>query len=336
MSKYLFIFVHKITHLAAHHNITLILFHALKKYGQIGVRGLGVFRVVDFHQKLDDGGNLLLPPLKRVTFEEGWIDEENVATLSSEVVSQPNLNIDKLKKKIGAQFNRFLNYGIYDMKSFGQVKLMEDGKMIFEAGKSDELNKSARYLPAIELMPLEQSKIVAVTVEQNVKTASAVSSNDIPKVYKKEANGALLKTIGVLLLVAGLITLIYFWSDLFGSKSNHNVPDSEVIASMNTDSPDAVEEPVDKAYSSLLTPEILKSGCVIITGTFQNQQNANTSYKSIESKGYIPYIEEYNEMTRVGVVFDCRSEDLDNYLQIVQNDITPKAWFLRPDYKPKR
>ena len=315
-------------------NITIILFALLKKHGQLTINGIGHFYVENFKQKLDKRANLLLPPLKRILFENNSNDRYDVFNLIEDYEVSADLGFS-FKKKINREFNKFLNFGIFSMDKFGHIECAKDGKLIFQAGRNDELNKSSRYLPPIELFPLEVNKVTLSSKHD----ATDIDSTRMQPLIKSGQNGASLLTINNSLLAIGSIILIalFFWGAkyLYNSAHQYDSAISELEANVNNHDETAQSIPFNDKYAYLLTPDILKNGCVIIVGTYRNDTNAQSAYRTIETKGYTPYIENFQEMHRVGVLFDCASQDLDLYLSQVQKDISTNAWFLRPDYKPQ-
>jgi hypothetical protein len=315
-------------------NITSILFTLLKKHGHVTINGIGHFYVENFKQKLDRRANLILPPLKRILFENISNERYDVIKLieDNEVLTDQQYSF---KRKINREFNKFLNFGIFSMDKFGQIESAEDGKLIFQAGRNDELNKSSRYLPPIELYPLDVNQVALSSTLETKET----DSRAIIKTKKSNLNQNSLWTINNSLLAIGSMILIalFLWGALYlhNSTDPNKLAESELEANVIDPNETAQTLNVNSKYVSILTPEILKNGCVIIVGTYKNGTNAQSTYSVIESKGYTPYIEDFQEMQRVGVLFDCTSQDLDQYLIRVQNDISVKAWYLRPDYKPQ-
>ena len=61
--------------------------------------------------------------------------------------------------------------------------------------------------------------------------------------------------------------------------------------------------------------------------------------QKLESGFYQSYEEQNGKFTRVGLVFDCNSQDLEEFIQQIRNEVSPKAWYLNPElyvaYKEK-
>jgi hypothetical protein len=71
-----------------------------------------------------------------------------------------------------------------------------------------------------------------------------------------------------------------------------------------------------------------KSSCIIVVGTYKNSRNIAEMKSRVEALGYQSYVGNVENMTRVGVAFDCGAVSPDSFLQQIRLRIQPDAWLL--------
>lgn len=71
--------------------------------------------------------------------------------------------------------------------------------------------------------------------------------------------------------------------------------------------------------------------CIIVVGSFKKATNVVKMVSLLESKGYEVHRSIHNGFTRVGLVYECMDEDLENFLQNIRKKISGKAWYLDPE-----
>jgi hypothetical protein len=213
------------------------------------------------------------------------------------------------------------------------INTSEEGKILFEPDSNSPSNKSDYFLPKLTIDPLED----LTPKDQNVsKLYNKPREPYVRKTSTSLPNQSVKWILGILLLSL-LVLILYFTIAFFNKKDDIqvNLEKSESNQQSNSESiADLFSSAMLIKYKDILSPEILKKGCIIITGSYQNKDNAMSEYNRIESNGYTPYIEETPLNTRVGVLFDCSEYDLDGYLIEVRKKFNNKAWYLRPDYNP--
>lgn len=75
-------------------------------------------------------------------------------------------------------------------------------------------------------------------------------------------------------------------------------------------------------------PDLLSDECVIIVGSFKNHKNASKLQKLITKKGYQAYVADFNGFRRVGVKFDCKTQDPEAFKIEMRKKINKDAWLL--------
>ncbi len=68
--------------------------------------------------------------------------------------------------------------------------------------------------------------------------------------------------------------------------------------------------------------------CVIIVGSFSKLANADQLARRVEAHHYTPYRQKYGNHYRVGVQFDCLTEDLYRKLFVLRGEFGKDAWIL--------
>lgn len=71
--------------------------------------------------------------------------------------------------------------------------------------------------------------------------------------------------------------------------------------------------------------------CIIVVGSFIKSLNVIKMVSLLERKGYQVFQSEYKGLTRVGIKYDCRNENLESYINDIRKKVSKKAWYLDPD-----
>lgn len=69
--------------------------------------------------------------------------------------------------------------------------------------------------------------------------------------------------------------------------------------------------------------------CIIVVGAFGKAKNVLRMMERVEGLGYQVYTSEYNGLTRVGLQFSCKAEELDRYIAEARTKLESKAWYLQ-------
>lgn len=223
------------------------------------------------------------------------------------------------------------------MRKTKVTKIVDGKKLSLNPDHSGDSFKSAFYLPKIEL-----SEVIKGTEPNNYNTLKEKKGNS-NRFHKIQSEGQQFSNwiLPALFIVLLLVVLFYILSFFRASENISALPqgDPEKAMPANDPDPDKIKDLFSSEmlikYAGILNADILKKGCVIITGSFSDEGNANRTYTFIESQGYNAYMEQEGNKKRVGILFDCGKIDLDEFLIEVRENINPDAWYLRPDYDPE-
>ena len=108
-------------------------------------------------------------------------------------------------------------------------------------------------------------------------------------------------------------------------------PIPEPVVPEKTEIPKKTVERAKKTESKPLPVKgttLKSSDCVVIIGSFKNNNNASQLKKTVQKKGYQAYIEDYGGFRRVGIVFDCKANDPEKYKEDIRREINKDAWLL--------
>ncbi|MEO6692260.1 MAG: SPOR domain-containing protein [Saprospiraceae bacterium] len=78
-----------------------------------------------------------------------------------------------------------------------------------------------------------------------------------------------------------------------------------------------------------LQSKVQNKKCVIIVGSFKKISNARKQIKQVKATKYKVYTENFGEFHRVGVQFDCMTNDLNKVLAQLKKKFSPDAWILK-------
>ena len=74
--------------------------------------------------------------------------------------------------------------------------------------------------------------------------------------------------------------------------------------------------------------EPIGPSCVIIVGAFRYSSNANRMLKRLSAKGYVTYSGKHNGLQRVGITYDCSTNDPIIFKAKVRERFNKQAWHL--------
>ena len=183
--------------------------------------------------------------------------------------------------------------------------------------------KDSYYLPAIHLNILQSDTIQNSILQQDLPISTGANN---PK-----------KRRGTFFLVAigSAAILLFLFHRLSSPKEVESSSVQIVYEEPQQTDVVSVDSSVSQRINPLLTEEAINNGCVIVTGTFGKELNANIMLSSIKSSGYTPYQSSNDSLVRVGLKFDCVAIDLDSMLLSVRQTFSEKAWYLIPEYEPE-
>lgn len=98
---------------------------------------------------------------------------------------------------------------------------------------------------------------------------------------------------------------------------------------MSREEEPAQERVVEEGHESVIAQAAKAGECIVIVGSFQKTTLADRAVEKVREKGLRPYTEAYQSYTRVGVIFDCETEDLYRKLFQLRGMFTEDAWVLK-------
>ncbi|NNE14738.1 MAG: hypothetical protein HKO66_13670 [Saprospiraceae bacterium] len=138
-----------------------------------------------------------------------------------------------------------------------------------------------------------------------------------------------LKTLLLLLALLLLLCIGYYACNKLMNNKGVLPPSDDPTNLIDEDNPDLAAGLIDS--SSLENGTVaLPEKCIIITGAFKYSRNAIRMQDKLVRAGYDVYKETNGNLTRVGFKYDCKNENLEDYLQNIRRTISKKAWYLDP------
>ena len=92
---------------------------------------------------------------------------------------------------------------------------------------------------------------------------------------------------------------------------------------------DYIEEDVENGEEGKIVSRAKEGECIVIIGSFKRSDLADLAVQRVMDRGLNAYTEAYGEFTRVGVVFDCETQDLYRRLFQLRGDFGNDAWILK-------
>ncbi len=142
----------------------------------------------------------------------------------------------------------------------------------------------------------------------------------------------------ILLLAAGLATGLFYGINYLKSnkgvtlKENVGVVDLEndkVTADTLLNNADNIEEKLTTATNQ--STDVKPKECIIIVGSYRNENNIQDMLYKIKSSGYKTYTEKYGPYIRVGFSFDCNGTDLKEFIVDIRQKLGKNSWYLVPN-----
>jgi cell division septation protein DedD len=90
-----------------------------------------------------------------------------------------------------------------------------------------------------------------------------------------------------------------------------------------------IEESVENGEEQKIVSRAKEGECIVIIGSFKRNDFADLAVQRVLDRGLRAYTETYGDFTRVGVVFDCETQDLYRRLFQLRGDFGEDAWILK-------
>lgn len=89
------------------------------------------------------------------------------------------------------------------------------------------------------------------------------------------------------------------------------------------------EEEILEGEEEKIVQRAQEGECIVVVGSFQNQDLAQSAMDKVQALGLRVYTEPYQAFTRVGVIFDCETQDLYRTLFQLRGKFGEDAWVLK-------
>jgi hypothetical protein len=180
--------------------------------------------------------------------------------------------------------------------------------------------KDSHYLPSVKLNAVQRQGMIDEVIFRKPEVQSQSG--------KRSYRGVLI----FMAIIAAVVVILFVVNRLTSPKEDDLVKSEDgVQETIETDA--ALIDSTISNINPVLTQEAINNGCIIITGTFSKQGNANTMLDDIRSAGYSSYQSSLEPPIRVGLQFDCINVDLDSMLLSVRQSLSDKAWYLISQYE---
>lgn len=333
----------------------------------VSLIGLGSLRLENYPAKFGEKRKVLLPPSVDITFDSSTSSNN---ALISRISKVNNLSKEEastiIQKYSDSVLNALLNFDKAYLTGIGTFKKNKSGEIEF---KSDPKFVGQYYkgLPTIDIeivkpKPLETTEVVSEPaiisstpivdvkskedpeasepVEMSVESSEIKSTSVEPPAFvppspfleksqeEESHNRNWLWIILALALLAAIIFLTMRACNYYQDSQKLNDP--QIVESHPTDALLA-DENAELDSDTANGGNVIPGKCIIITGVFATDANAQRMNEKLSNEGYEVYTEENGPYKRVGLSFECDNINLEDYIQDVRAKIAPKAWYLDPE-----
>ncbi|MFZ1558715.1 MAG: hypothetical protein WAT37_02265 [Saprospiraceae bacterium] len=325
------------------------IYQMLMEYGRVFIPSVGTF-VLDYAEAtLDRSLKIISPPSSSLNFTTAADENHKISDLLIETgMSQEHATLleNLIVKDYSVSKEKQILFELHGLGTLINRVFIEKEAGIFN-----------RYYGLKE--------VSAIPVP--VKATQVIHDKDylfnLTKGYQTKENSSFNSFLWPILISAITILVIVLWflsdrSAAFTHKvsgTEMNKPsDEQIIASdsfetdidkitFQTDTalfpekdlvePDGNTNPIDNKYESVNGQTNAKNGqigpsCVIIVGAFRYSSNANRMLKRLSAKGYVTYSAMHNGLQRVGITYDCSTNDPIIFKAKVREQFNKQAWHL--------
>lgn len=319
------------------------IYQMLMDHGRVAVPSIGTFVLQYSEASLDRIQSKLYPPSTRVYFTTEFDSKFRLSELliESGLSDEYSHQIERLFAK---DFNISKEKGqFFEWDGFGHFK-----NDLFEEKESGIFNK---YIGLNE-----ETAIPVAPVTIKIKHQEDYLYN-LGKPLKSKESTFISDFIWPILLAIITVVLISIWfysrssNDADTAKTIKITTDTQYHQGINDVAPDDYQDSMNGekfASEQIETDEVITqkedkstdidltetgalssyNECVLIVGAFKNGANAKKMIKKIISRGYKPYDEVHNGLKRVGISYNCRSNDPETFKLKMRKVFGREAWNL--------
>jgi len=320
------------------------LYQMLMEFGSVSVPSLGTFALQYTEATFKNNKTLISPPSSKVVFTK---DDLSAPTLKARL-SESGMSVEDAalteQLLVSDYLLTFKNNTPFELDGFGTVI-----NNVFLTRENKYFN---RYYGLNDIAI--QSVAAPITHHEDYLYRLNPQSKNV-------SNSGLKNFLWPLLI--GLFVSVFILAWFFSEKNTTSNIDTAIVAEkveepieeitpilddtlmvedddeadINNDTTDQVEsdKSAETPRKSEANPgnetksvEYSGNSCVVIVGSFKDSANANKLLKSIAAKGYKTYTAQYNGMKRVGVTYDCQTNEPDAFKSKVKKVFNKDAWYL--------
>ena len=317
---------------------TFWMYQLLMEYGSLSIPSLGTFTLVQHGSARNGSATHIKPPYTEVAFQSQVDDRYSLSLLLTEygVMNLPEARKEEMQL-VDAYLEHKANGIPFKIEGFGEMN-------------------GDTFIPLNKEWFNRYTGLKNVTLPSVVKPVLASENPDIPNFEKQTQPSTLINTFwywifAAIILVFTVLVFIQNTRILHDHTKLEQLERQRALRAQERDSlkklrmdsirggirnriglidaPKRVDIPqlAGQALEKQATGAITE--CVIIVGTFKNDRNVSEMKDRIQAMGYKAFISEIQELTRVGVAFDCGTVSPDTFLQQIRNKIQPNAWLLK-------
>ena len=323
-------------------NISHNIISLLKKAGRVSLPQIGTFTLRRYAASLSVNRSTISPPSYSIIYADIVKDIE---ALVSEISLNEKISKNKAKQILLSYTDQLSK----DLKKTNTAYIHQlgnlskkGGKLVFDQEQNSLLSSIHYALPVVNLKPIErdvEEKITLIEKIQESRTEVKIPTRSEPIIsYRKESNKSSWfnwKDWLIAALVTCLIICLYHTCShktQLPNSGNAFIDTLAVAGKINNNTTDTAKK-INKIIAS---KENVQTTCIIITGSFKRSRNAVSMQDRIIALGYEPFMENNDGFNRVGIKFDCKGLDLENFMYKIRSQFDIYAWYLEPDLEVER
>lgn len=294
------------------HEISSILRLLVKEKGSAYIPGIGRIYTSYTPASLSPGKQRISPPQSQLMFDGSLTGSDDTLvkyTASCLGISLKDA-IDIVSRYTDDILQGLVANGKCTLEHIGNFTYVEDGIHF-----SPMSNKNG-----LQSLPLKPVKNV-----ENYQMASNTNFTKYDSSDKRSSSWLLWLILGALVLAT--VFSYRTCNSTVGVDVHEREPSHVMKASI-----DSMAEEVDPLHNlNDFGQEIPANGrCVIITGSLSKMKHILKMENMLASKGYTVYKSMHNDLTRVGITFECQEVELEAFVQKIRREVDAKAWYLDP------
>ncbi len=353
--------VNKETDLHVDSHFSRLLISLLNRYHSVELTDIGTLLLKRSEAELDESRDVITAPKRHIVFDRS-VEVSGITVLGAfeeGIIDERDLEL--MKSNLAHMKSQLVTNGLYILTGIGSFTFvngiveLEKNRLGLGLGLSEV---------SLKVLEVPEEKVVVTESEIDTRKVTTITSKKeqvvLPiqkdKVIPTQGSsvGTVVKIlpeapwyhhlIPLLLLICGVVGLVSLFRYCNDSKvkteviSEHKPLErmqDDVDPLAFSDTTKLFDHPFLERYRNVLTQEIINDGCKIAVGSFRERENAVNMMERIITEGYEAEIIDSENGSRVVIQFDCLEHDLVEYLKLVRQDISEKAWYYQPKFEPE-